>query len=161
MNRVTGKPKQDAGKKSAEVRKKKHGKNFNKVMAELAKKGAAARWGKLGNKIIVDKLVDFKIEDHFRDITKTVKTGLNGDSRSRVRELVRIRDNHICKTCGKVWKKGQRRFDVHHIDVEMESGKSSIKWDREHMDRMITLCHKCHFNLNPSGSYKIKGYAQA
>lgn len=77
--------------------------------------------------------------------------GFNGSSRDRVRKLVRIRDKRKCQVCGFQWKKGNRRLDVHHLDEEHE-GKSFEKgaatWDREHLDRMITLCHKCHLNLD-------------
>jgi len=64
-----------------------------------------------------------------------------------VREKVRVRDNHTCQKCLKVWIKGRRRFDVHHLDIKMES-KRDIDYDRNNMDKMITLCHKCHLNLH-------------
>lgn len=64
-----------------------------------------------------------------------------------VREMVRIRDNHTCQKCFKVWIKGQRRFDVHHLDIKQESVKD-INYDRNNMDKMITYCHKCHLNLH-------------
>lgn len=77
--------------------------------------------------------------------------GLPSGSRDRVRELVRIRDKRTCRSCGLQWKKGMRRLDVHHLDEDRE-GKSaqqgSATWDREHLHRMITLCHKCHLNLD-------------
>lgn len=68
----------------------------------------------------------------------------------RFRERVRVRDNHTCQICFKKWRHGQRRLDVHHLD-ENHEGKSeseNAQYDRENMDRMITLCHKCHFNLD-------------
>lgn len=72
----------------------------------------------------------------------------DGDGRNFIRELVRMRDEHTCQSCGKMWEKGKRRFDVHHQDPEME-GKSSkrgiIKLDKENLNKMITYCHKCHF----------------
>jgi hypothetical protein len=78
-------------------------------------------------------------------------TGMASGSRDRVRELVRIRDNHMCQICKIEWIQGNRRFDVHHTDEEHE-GRSAerghIKWDRENMDKMITLCHRCHLNLD-------------
>ncbi len=77
--------------------------------------------------------------------------GFNGSSRDRVRELIRIRDGRKCQHCGFKWVEGTRRLDVHHLDEFME-GKSAklgaATWDRDHMDRMITLCHKCHLNLD-------------
>jgi hypothetical protein len=76
--------------------------------------------------------------------------GISG-GRDYIRELVRIRDKRTCQICRRRWKPGQRRFDVHHRD-EKHEGKSfkkgHIRWDRDHMDRMITLCHKCHMNLD-------------
>lgn len=87
-----------------------------------------------------------------------VKNPIKEGAKDRVREFVRIRDNHTCKICLRKWKVGKRRFDVHHLDEERE-GKSSekgvAKWDKEHTNRMITLCHKCHFNLD-SVSKKMK-----
>lgn len=63
--------------------------------------------------------------------------------RSFWREKIRERDNHICQICGKIWQKGQRRFDVHKIDGDdnrkYEQGKDLSDW--------TTLCHKCHKNL--------------
>ena len=71
-------------------------------------------------------------------------------SRDKRRELVRIRDGHTCQKCGKLWKIGMRRFDVHHLDENMD-GKSRFnglhKYDIEHMKDLITLCHKCHMGL--------------
>ena len=66
-------------------------------------------------------------------------------------EKVRARDNHTCQICGKVWQKGQRRFDVHHIDEENESIFTCDNYKK--FDRMITLCHRCHLRL---GHLRIK-----
>lgn len=76
--------------------------------------------------------------------------GLNG-GRDYIRELVRIRDKRTCQECGKKWRKGMRRFDVHHQDEAQEGTshkKGSIPIDRKSMDKMITLCHRCHLNLD-------------
>ena len=70
------------------------------------------------------------------------------DGRNYIRELVRIRDNHTCQKCFKVWENGKRRFDVHHTDPSLEgrSGERGIiKLDKQNLDNMITYCHKCHF----------------
>lgn len=64
-----------------------------------------------------------------------------------IRERVRIRDNHTCQKCGKVWVIGQRRFDVHHLDIEMES-KKNYNYDKNNQHMLITYCHKCHLNLH-------------
>ena len=73
-------------------------------------------------------------------------TGMSSGSRDRVRELIRIRDNHTCQICGKVWKTWQRRLDVHHIDCVKEKTNQCDNYEKE-KDNMITLCHKCHLNL--------------
>lgn len=60
------------------------------------------------------------------------------------RELARIRDNHTCQDCGKKWKEGERRFDIHHLNGMC--GRKSKGYDRkEDLYLLITLCHKCHF----------------
>ncbi len=62
------------------------------------------------------------------------------------REMVRRRDKHTCQKCGKKWKKGKRRFDVHHLNGNC--GKLSQSYDRvKSIHLLITLCHKCHLNL--------------
>lgn len=81
------------------------------------------------------------------------KLGLSG-GRDYVRELVRIRDNRTCQICSKKWKPTQRRFDVHHLDEKREGSdnnnlrQGNLRWDRNNLDRMVTLCHKCHLNLD-------------
>lgn len=70
----------------------------------------------------------------------------NKSGRDYVRELVRQRDGRTCQMCGKRWKEGMRRFDIHHI---YECGTKSRAYDRvEDMDGLITYCHKCHLNLD-------------
>jgi len=61
-------------------------------------------------------------------------------------ELVRIRDNHTCQICGKVWHKGMRKFDVHHCDPVLEAKENKTIDDYKGVE-LITLCHKCHLNL--------------
>ena len=79
-------------------------------------------------------------------------TGMKAGSRDRIRELIRIRDKHTCQICLAKWKKGKRRFDVHHMTEEYESGSNRgipvAEMDRTQIDQMITLCHKCHLNLD-------------
>lgn len=67
--------------------------------------------------------------------------------KDRTREVVRLRDEHTCQMCKKVWKEStsKRRFDVHHLGGLC--GKKSRKYDRlSEIDGLITLCHKCHYN---------------
>ena len=63
--------------------------------------------------------------------------------RDRTREAVRIRDKRTCQDCGKKWKEGQRRFDIHHLNGEC--GKKSRGYDRiADIKGLITFCHSCH-----------------
>lgn len=70
------------------------------------------------------------------------------------REKARIRDNHTCQDCGKVWIEGQRRFDVHHLNGLC--GKKSRGYDKS-IEGLTTLCHKCHFN-RPEHKQRGKEY---
>lgn len=67
-----------------------------------------------------------------------------------IREVVRQRDRHKCQSCGIKWKVGTRKFDVHHLDEKM-NGKSNTSgitmYDRKNLDKLLTLCHKCHCNI--------------
>jgi 5-methylcytosine-specific restriction endonuclease McrA len=75
-----------------------------------------------------------------------IKNGLSG--RDYTRELVRIRDNRTCQMCGKKWKLGNRRFDVHHLNLD-ECGYRTLFYDKvENIPSLITYCHKCHLNLH-------------
>jgi len=74
-------------------------------------------------------------------------TGMKGGSRDRLRELVRIRDNHTCQICGKVWDRTKRRLDVHHLDENLESDNGRPCLMNKLFNRMITVCHKCHLGL--------------
>lgn len=80
-------------------------------------------------------------------------SGLHGFD--HIRERVRVRDNHTCQNCKRVWVVGTRRFDVHHLDEDMEGTnkntgkfKTNYKYDSKNIDKMITYCHKCHLNLD-------------
>lgn len=74
--------------------------------------------------------------------------------RERLKELVRIRDKHTCRMCGKIWKPGMRKFDTHHLDENIE-GKLGLKWENcLDINSMITLCHRCHLRI-PSVSKKM------
>ena len=76
----------------------------------------------------------------FDNLPKWMKKG-----NSRVRYLARMRDNFTCQACGLIWEKGQRQFDCHHLDGLC--GKKSKGYDKiGEIGKLITLCHKCHFN---------------
>lgn len=82
------------------------------------------------------------------------------EGRDRTRMLVRIRDNFTCQDCGlirthsyvsehngklKSLKGKIKNFDVHH--THGMCGKNSKGYDMEKdLSKMVTLCHKCHFN---------------
>lgn len=83
-----------------------------------------------------------------------VLTNIQTGSRDQLRELVRIRDGHTCQMCGKRWFEGQRRLDVHHLETHMESVRDTA-YDRNNLDKMITLCHKCHLNM-PHNRMKMR-----
>ncbi len=72
-----------------------------------------------------------------------------GGGRNFTREIIRERDNQTCQGCFKKWKQNTRKFDVHHLEETMlgkTREKETLKYDRENMDKLITFCHKCHFN---------------
>lgn len=71
---------------------------------------------------------------------------ING--RDFLREQVRLRDRHTCQSCGLVWNKVSRKFDVHHKNPELEGNIGRKYSNNYNLDDMITLCHKCHMNLH-------------
>ena len=75
-------------------------------------------------------------------------TGITLEGKDRLKEMVRRRDNHTCQICLKKWRKGQRRFDVQQLDEELEGKAGLIYKNWKNLDRQITLCHKCHLNLD-------------
>lgn len=71
----------------------------------------------------------------------------NIDGRERSREIVRIRDKYRCQKCGLKWDENMRRFDIHHLNGDC--GKYSRGYDKiKNIDNLITMCHKCHLNLD-------------
>lgn len=79
--------------------------------------------------------------------------------RDHTRELVRKRDNYTCQSCHKRWRLNERRFDVHHL--KGLCGKLSKNYDKvETMPRLITLCHKCHFNHHQHSQVISGKYSQ-
>lgn len=62
--------------------------------------------------------------------------------RDYIRELARKRDKHTCQNCKRKWKKGERRFDCHHVQG---CGILTYKYDRKKdLGNLVTLCHSCH-----------------
>ncbi len=82
------------------------------------------------------------IEKYLKNITKS--TGIKNGSRERIREIIRLRDNHQCQWCGKKWQIGTRQFDTHHI---FGDNNDTLKCDRD-FNKQITLCHKCHLVID-------------
>ncbi len=78
--------------------------------------------------------------------------------RDLVRGVVRGRDNNTCQSCGFKWKLGmdRKRLDVHHL--EGMCGKKSKGYDSIYSDlsKLITVCHKCHYNLHDHAKYGLK-----
>jgi len=65
--------------------------------------------------------------------------------RDFAREKIREHFDHTCQKCGKKWKKGMRRFDVHHFSCDPSDSR---KYDKDVDFNAVTLlCHKCHLNL--------------
>lgn len=84
--------------------------------------------------------------------------GITLEGKDRLKEMVRRRDNHTCQICLKKWKEGQRRFDVHHLDEELEGKAGYIYKNCKNLDRQVTLCHKCHLNLDSVRRKMSKAY---
>lgn len=74
--------------------------------------------------------------------------------RDHSRDIVRIRDGDKCQICFRLWKEGERKFDVHHLNGMC--GKNSLGYDStKDITGLITLCHKCHLSLE-SNRQKMK-----
>ena len=62
------------------------------------------------------------------------------------REWVRIRDKQTCQKCGKKWRKGERRLDIHHLKG-LCGRKTRLYYHRSEAKNLQTICHFCHLNL--------------
>lgn len=101
----------------------------------------------IGNLFYISRQRVFRILHQLPPIPYSYNYGqpISDGGIGRVREIVRIRDNYTCQICGKVWKEGQRRFDVHHLDFDKNKSR---RYDKvSEISNMTTLCHKCHLNL--------------
>ena len=129
---------------------------------QLKKKGLS--YQEIGNKIGVSKqrihqiIKNYQSPSSFSPTTRIPPSwnpngeydtrGIKLEGRDFLKEVIRRRDNYTCQTCGRVWKKGERRLDVHHLDEDLE-GENGLKYENcKCFDRMITLCHKCHLRLD-------------
>ena len=81
---------------------------------------------------------------------------LNRGGKELTRGTVRGRDNNTCQVCGYVWKGTEKkRLDVHHL--EGLCGKLTHSYDGPEMTyKLITVCHKCHYNLHDHAKYGLK-----
>lgn len=57
---------------------------------------------------------------------------------------IRAKDDDQCQSCDKEWKRGQKRFPVHHILPESLGGPDE-EWN------LITLCPQCHPKTDKKG----------
>lgn len=73
-----------------------------------------------------------------------------------VRDEIRDRDNNTCQKCGKKWCTKSRKLDVHHLDTNYEN-TVDVEYDSNNKDKLITLCHKCHFNIEKNKKIKKRG----
>ena len=101
---------------------------------------------------------------------KTYKQMFNSMyGRERTRFAVRWRDNFICQDCKEqrtpedvlnhnkkleTLKGRIKSFDVHHLNGMC--GKKSRDYDpMKDIDKLVTLCHRCHFNRPEHKSNKL------
>lgn len=57
----------------------------------------------------------------------------------KLREKVRKRDDYTCAISGEVWRIGQDKFHVHHINYDKTDNRP---------ENLITLCSSCHAKTN-------------
>ena len=57
----------------------------------------------------------------------------------RLKEKIRIRDNHICQICSKSQKENGRKLDIHHIDYDKTNCNNN---------NLLSLCKSCHMKTN-------------
>lgn len=57
----------------------------------------------------------------------------------KLKEQIRIRDNHTCQECGKKQEELRRLLNIHHVDYNKKNNKSF---------NLISLCDKCHAKTN-------------
>lgn len=63
---------------------------------------------------------------------------------SKLREKIRLRDNHKCQLCGTPQKESIYKLSVHHIDYD--------KGNIDELD-LITLCRSCHNKTNTNRKF--------
>jgi len=85
-----------------------------------------------------------------------IENKLGNGGKEITRGIVRGRDNNTCQVCGYKWNGTEKkRLDVHHL--EGLCGKYSKSYDRpDRMHLLITVCHKCHYNLHDHRAYGNK-----
>lgn len=108
------------------------------------------RQAKIGNKNNLGKhwkIKEEKRKNMSRGVGKNHHNWLNGKSlydfnfNKELKNLIRKRDNLICKICG------EKGFDVHHIDYNKKNCDPK---------NLMTLCRSCHMRTNFNRRYWIK-----
>jgi hypothetical protein len=69
-----------------------------------------------------------------------------------VKQIVRKRDDNICRICGTKHVEGKRKMDVVFDDHEKTFGKEYVSVSE--IDKLITVCHRC--NLQMKWKIKVK-----
>lgn len=99
------------------------------------------RWcGHLDCKNIIDaKVKHANYKKAQKKIQKgTFRSGVKGE----LREFIKTRDNHTCRSCFKTIEYGG--LQVHHI-IPVSSGGN------DDYDNLILLCHDCHTGVHQDG----------
>lgn len=79
----------------------------------------------------------------FSSLDKLIKNKYCPLWTEKIREQVRVRDNHTCQLCGKTKEQEYRKLTVHHIHYL----KSDCYPD------LITLCNNCNIKANYNRDY--------
>lgn len=83
---------------------------------------------------------------HKRGRKSNYRRTLNTEYWREVCRLVRVRDGHRCRRCGKNYG-----LEIHHTTYYV-NGQSIVGHELEHMDRLITLCEDCHQQEHSNGT---------
>jgi hypothetical protein len=104
------------------------------------------------------KKVDKRLKRKARELEKEEKKRLRGikvkrevkvktlQGRDFIRERIRALDKYKCRLCGREWKVGERRFDVHHLEKGI-GNERSYSYSAKEIKKLITLDHTCHTSI--------------
>lgn len=82
--------------------------------------------------------------------------GRSGWKKIRIR--IRRRDSQTCQCCSVKWRRGQRRFDVHHIKA-FDLFENPIEANLD--SNLVTLCRLCHAKFHPLYTGSLPAIAKA